>query len=94
MQLTTSAGLIFMLTRLYFYSVLLPYETATFQLRSPQKQKIGLHSPDLHKMVMGPKARDNVQDPHKQRSMQKTPWFREEQADVMLNYLPLRNVLI
>ena len=26
--------------------------------------------------------------------MQKTPWFREEQADVMLNYLPLRNVLI
>ena len=26
--------------------------------------------------------------------MQKTPWFHEEQADVMLNYLPLRNVLI
>ena len=26
--------------------------------------------------------------------MQKTPWFQEEQADVMLNYLPLRNVLI
>ena len=26
--------------------------------------------------------------------MQKTPWFREGQADVMLNYLPLRNVLI
>ena len=26
--------------------------------------------------------------------MQKTPWFREEQADAMLNYLPLRNVLI
>ena len=25
--------------------------------------------------------------------MQKTPWFREGQADVMLNYLPLRNVL-
>ena len=25
--------------------------------------------------------------------MQKTPWFHEEQADVMLNYLPLRNVL-
>ena len=25
--------------------------------------------------------------------MQKTPWFREKQADVMLNYLPLRNVL-
>ena len=32
-------------------------------------------------------------DPHKQRSMQKTPWFHEGQADVMLNYLPLRNVL-
>ena len=57
-QLTISAeGLIFVLTRLYFYSVLLPYETATFQLRSPQKQKIGLHSPDLHKMLIGPKAR-------------------------------------
>ena len=26
--------------------------------------------------------------------MQKTPWFSEGQADVMLNYLPLRNVLI
>ena len=26
--------------------------------------------------------------------MQKTPWFREGQADVMLNYLPLKNVLI
>ena len=26
--------------------------------------------------------------------MQKTPWFHEEQADVMLNYLPLRNVLV
>ena len=26
--------------------------------------------------------------------MQKTLWFHEEQADVMLNYLPLRNVLI
>ena len=25
--------------------------------------------------------------------MQKTPWFCEGQADVMLNYLPLRNVL-
>ena len=25
--------------------------------------------------------------------MQKTPWFREGQADIMLNYLPLRNVL-
>ena len=25
--------------------------------------------------------------------MQKTPWFCERQADVMLNYLPLRNVL-
>ena len=25
--------------------------------------------------------------------MQKTPWFCEAQADVMLNYLPLRNVL-
>ena len=94
MLLTTSAeGLIFVLTRLYFYSVLLPYETSAFQLRSPQKQKIGLHSPDLHKMVMGPKARDNVQDPHKQRSMQEIPWFCEEQADVMLNYLPLRDVL-
>ena len=47
-------------------------------------------------MSIGPKARDNVQEPHKQRNMQKTPWlwFREEQADVMLNYLPLRNVLI
>ena len=73
-----------MLTRLYFYSVLLPYETATFQLRSPQKWKIGLHVPDLQ---------DNVQDPHKQRSMQNIPWFCEEQADVMLNYLPLRDVL-
>ena len=25
--------------------------------------------------------------------MQKTPWFCERQADIMLNYLPLRNVL-
>ena len=25
--------------------------------------------------------------------MQKTPWFREGQADVVLHYLPLRNVL-
>ena len=25
--------------------------------------------------------------------MQKTPWFHEEEADAMLNYLPLRNVL-
>ena len=25
--------------------------------------------------------------------MQKTPWFCEEQADVMLNHLPLRDVL-
>ena len=41
-----------------------------------------------------PRPEDNVQDPHKQRSMQKTSWFREEQADVMLNYLTLRNVLI
>ena len=46
-----------MLTRLYFYSVLLPYETATLKLRSPQKWKIGLHSPDLHKRLMGPKTR-------------------------------------
>ena len=46
-----------MLTRLYFYSVLLPYETSNFQLRSPQKWKIGSHSPDLHKMLIGPKAR-------------------------------------
>ena len=82
-----------MLTWLYFYSVLLPYETVTFQLRSPEKQKTGLHSPDLHKMLMGPRPEDTVQDPHKQRSMQKIPWFREEQADVMLNYLPIRNVL-
>ena len=28
---------------------------------------------------------DNVQNSHKQRSMQKTPWFPEGQADVMLN---------
>ena len=54
---TSAEGLIFVLTRLYFYSVLLPCETATFQLRSPEKQKIGLHSPDLHKMLIGPKAR-------------------------------------
>ena len=26
--------------------------------------------------------------------MQKTPWLPEEQADILLNYLPLRNVLI
>ena len=39
------------------HAVLLPYETVTFQLRSPQKQKIGLHLPDLHKMLIGPKAR-------------------------------------
>ena len=82
-----------MLTRLYFYSVLFPCETATFQLRSPEKQKIGLHSPDLHKMLIGPKARRYVQDSHKQRSMQKTPWFREGQGNVMLNYHPFRNVL-
>ena len=44
-------------------------------------------------MLIDPKPEDNVQDRHKQRSMEKTPWFREEQADVMLNYLPLRNVL-
>ena len=37
---------------------------------------------------------DNVQDSHKQKSMQNTPWFREGQADVMLNYLRLRNVQI
>ena len=45
-----------MYTRLYFYSVLLPYETATFQLKSPEKQKIGLHSPDLHKMLIRPQG--------------------------------------
>ena len=44
-------------------------------------------------MLKAPRPEDNVQNPHKQRSMQKTPWFRKEQADVMLNYLPLRNVL-
>ena len=27
------------------------------------------------------------------KRMQKTPWFHEEQVDVMLNYLPLRDVL-
>ena len=46
------------------------------------------------KCQQAPRPEDNVQDPHKQRSTQKTPWFREEQADVMLTYLPLRNVLI
>ena len=43
-----------MLKRLYFYSVLLPYEAANFQLKSPEKQKIGLHSPDLHKILIAP----------------------------------------
>ena len=44
-------------------------------------------------MLIDPRPEDNVQDHHTQRNMQKTPRFREEQADVMLNYLPLRNVL-
>ena len=85
MQLTTSAEvLIFILTRLYFYSVLLPYETATFQLKSPEKQKIGLHSPDLHKMLISPKARRSSAKIYYRIRKQKNPAFPKKQNDIIL----------
>ena len=43
-------------------------------------------------MSIGPKARRQCTRLSR-RSMQKTPWFLVGQADVILNYLPLKNVL-
>ena len=60
-----------------------------------KKLKIELpYDPAISFLGFYPKNTKNIGlDSHKQRSMQKTPGFHEGQADVMLNCLPLRNVL-
>ena len=56
----------------------------TFQLRSPQKRKIGLHSPDPHKMLMGLKAKDNVLRFTIELDSRKHPALPKKQTDVIL----------